>query len=147
MRSRFIALVTVVTVALLLPLAPAHAFVLEVKGMSHYHPTDKDFSWVAARIRTSKGARVEMHLAGGKILSDATVACTSPKSGEARGKVLGVWKIGSPGNYSVHVEATKAGESERRSKTYGVPEPPKPRWGPFEFPPEPKCHRGWPVFD
>ena len=141
-RRRLAAVVALATFALVLSPAPAHAAVEgRIRGISHHHP-NANYSWVAARVKATEGAQVQAHLAGPAVAGDASLQCRARR--DQNGKVLVVWKIQQAGRYTVHLTATRDGSQDTATKSYDVPNPPSPAWGPFHFPKEAGCHKGWP---
>ena len=148
MRRRAVIVVLFLVAALVLPQAPAKAVAVGVEGMSHLHPEDANYSWVAVRVLASKRARVEVHLAGPRVVSENPVSCRAPGNSapeNKQGKVLAVFKIKEAGKYTAHATATKAGKSDTAQASHDVPAPPDPKWGPFRFPADAGCHKGWPT--
>ena len=142
LRRRIAMVAALATFALVLTPAPAHANVEgRIREISHHHP-DANYSWVAARIKATAGARVNAHLAGPAVASEANVSCRARR--DQNGKVLVVWKIEAAGRYTVHLTATRDGSEDTATKAYDVPNPPTPAWGPFHFPRAAGCHKGWP---
>lgn len=130
----------VAVVVLAFPHVPASAEATgRIAGISHHHPSDRSFSWLAARIKTSPGAQVEVLARDGEVLSKSRVACRA----SARGRAIAVWKVDDPALYTIEATMTKDGTSVTRSDSYRVPFPPEPEWGPFWFPRDAGCHRGW----
>ena len=128
-------------VVLAFPHAPASAEVTgRIAGISHHHPRDRSFSWLAARIKTSPGARVEVLARDGEVLSKSRVSCRA----SGRGRAIAVWKVDDPALYTIEAKITKDGESITKTGMYRVPFPPEPPWGPFRFKLDDGCHRGWP---
>lgn len=145
MLRRRIAVIAVIAVgSVVLSPSPAEAVKGVVKGMSHGHPSGESVSYVAARVKGSRRARVSAHLAGPGVESTNPVECTIPRKRKFEGKVVVVWRISEPGEYTVHLTVTKSGDSANDQRNYTVPAP-KPRWGPFHFPTDPGCHKGWPT--
>ena len=132
----FAALIAVVVLAV--PNASA-AVSGRVAEISHHHPNLR-YSWLAARIQTSPGAHVEVLARDGDVLSKSRVSCRAT----ARGRALAVWKVDDPALYTIEAKITQDDESVTRSKSYRVPFPPEPEWGPFRFVRNAGCHRGWP---
>ena len=127
-------------VVLAFPMAPASAELSgRVAGISHHHPRNGSFAWLAARIQTAPGARVEVLARDGEVLSKSRVSCRA----NARGRAIAVWKVDDPALYTIEATLTKDDESITRSGSYRVPFPPEPEWGPFWFPRDDGCHRGW----
>lgn len=128
-------------VVLAFPHVPASAGVTgRIAEISHHHPRDRSFSWLAARIETSPGARVEVLARDGEVLSKSRVSCKAT----ARGRALAVWKIDDAALYTIEATMSKDDMSVTRTDTYRVPFPPEPEWGPFRFIRNAGCHRGWP---
>lgn len=148
MLRRRIAVIAVVTmVSGLLSPAPAQAVTVEVRGMSHRHPEERNFSWVGVRVKASRRAMVEVHLAGPSVISANPVSCRAPGKRaprKKRGKVLAVFKIDQVGQYTTHVTATKSGDSATAQDNYMVPSPDGKKWGPFRFRDDAGCYGGWP---
>ncbi len=149
MVRRRVAIVGLATVAaLVVPAAPAHAVFTEIKGLSHFHPTEAEHSWVGVRVRATKRARVEVHLAGPAVVSENPVSCRAPGASaprRKRGKVLAVFKIAQPGEYTAHVMATKGGETANDQANYTVPDDSGAKEGPFDFRRTAGCYGGWPT--
>lgn len=144
LRRRIALIATLALFSVLLTPSPAYAVAGAVKAMSHHHP-DADFSYVAARIKGTRAANVEAHLAGPAVKSTNPVTCRIPRDRKFEGKVLVVWKIEQAGNYQVHLTLTKSGDTASDSSSHEVPDPSGAKWGPFRFPKQAGCHKGWPT--